>query len=271
METFEIRQGMKVGKGQPLLVMAGPCIIEEPAICRQIAETLLEACGELGLNYVFKASFDKANRTSINSFRGKGMEAGLAALAAIKAEFGCPVITDVHEPWQCAEAAKVVDILQIPAFLCRQTDLLLAAAKTGLPVNVKKGQFLAPEDMRQVAAKLASTGNERLMLTERGASFGYHNLVVDMRSLPIMRAMGYPVVFDATHAVQRPGGLGNASGGDREFVPTLARSAAAVGIDGLFMETHPEPAKALSDGANSIPLAEVKALLRIVRDIHELV
>jgi len=271
MDAFNLTNTIKIGDGQPLVILAGPCVAESLDICRTIAEQASTACQKLALPYVFKASFDKANRTSISSFRGNGIEKGLEILAAIKKEFGCPVVTDVHEPEQCAIAAEVVDILQIPAFLCRQTDLLLAAAKTGKPVNVKKGQFLAPEDMKPIIGKLSSTGNERIMLTERGASFGYHRLVVDMPGLVIMKGLGKPVIFDATHSVQLPGGLGSSSGGNRAFVAPLARAAAAVGIDGLFLETHPNPEKALSDGANSLPTDQLYNLLTIVKDIHGLV
>ena len=271
MTSFQLAQNIRVGDGQPLVILAGPCVVEELDICRRIAETALKACDSLGLPYIFKASFDKANRTSISSYRGHGIHEGLATLAKIREEFGCPVITDVHEPEQCAIAAEVVDVLQIPAFLCRQTDLLLAAGATGKPVNVKKGQFLAPEDMRTVIEKVKSTGNERILLTERGTSFGYHNLVVDMRSLVIMRQLGQPVVFDATHSVQLPGGQGNSSGGNREYIEPLARAATAVGIDALFLETHPDPAQALSDGANSLRLADLPALLKSISDINSLI
>ncbi len=267
---MKICEGMEVGQGRPLLVLAGPCVAESLELCLEVADTVSRACAELGLSYVFKASFDKANRTSVNSFRGLGMEEGLRILAAVKEKFGCPVVTDVHESWQCEKVAEVADILQIPAFLCRQTDLLLAAAKTGRVVNVKKGQFLAPEDMGPVVEKLRAAGCERVMLTERGSSFGYHNLVVDFRSLPTMRALGCPVVFDATHSVQKPGGNGTSSGGDRTLVPYLARAAAAVGIDALFLETHPRPDEALSDGPNSVPTSSLKELLKSVKAIHEL-
>lgn len=270
LKSFEILPGLPVGPGSPLLVLAGPCVAESSAICQEIAGTAKEVCASLGLNYVFKASFDKANRTSINSFRGPGEEGGLAILQEIKDKFNLPVITDVHEPDQCARVAKVVDMLQIPAFLSRQTDLLLAAGRTGKPVNVKKGQFLAPEDMAGVVKKLESTGNERILLTDRGTSFGYHNLVVDMRGLVIMRNLGCPVVFDATHSVQLPGGNGTSSGGNREFVPPLARAACAVGIDALFLEIHPEPEKALSDGANSLRLKDLKDLLTCMKQLHEI-
>ena len=268
-KSFDIAPGVTIGK-EALVLLAGPCVAESLEICRRIADFTCRVCAQLKIPYVFKASFDKANRTSINGYRGHGMQEGLDILAAIKREFGCPVVTDVHEAWQCAPVAEVADILQIPAFLCRQTDLLLAAAKTGKPVNVKKGQFLAPEDMKAVVGKLEAGGADKLMLTDRGTSFGYHNLVVDMRGLVIMAQNGYPVIFDATHAVQLPGGQGTSSGGNREFVFPLARGAAAVGIDGLFMEIHPEPAKALSDGANSLPLDQVPQVLETVRRIHDL-
>jgi 2-dehydro-3-deoxyphosphooctonate aldolase (KDO 8-P synthase) len=248
----EIRPGLSIGPGLPLTVFAGPCVIEDEQTCMTVASHMVEVCARLGLAYVFKASFDKANRTSVDSFRGPGLDAGLEILAAVAARFRVPVVTDVHETAQVAKVASVVDVLQIPAFLCRQTDLLLAAAESGRVVNVKKGQFLAPEDMAAVVAKVRSTGNQRLLLTERGTSFGYHNL------------------FDATHSVQLPGGQGTSSGGRREFVPPLARAAAAVGIDGLFLETHPNPSEARSDGPNSLPLQDVEQVLRKVRDIHEL-
>jgi 2-dehydro-3-deoxyphosphooctonate aldolase (KDO 8-P synthase) len=266
-----IRQGVGIGAGQPLLVMAGPCVIESEALCLQVAGEMKAICAELGLGYVFKASFDKANRTSINGFRGCGMEEGLKILAKVKQELNVPIVTDIHLPEQAAPVAEVADILQIPAFLCRQTDLLLEAARTGRVVNVKKGQFLAPEDMKAVVDKVLSTGNDRLLLTERGTTFGYHNLVVDMRGLETMRSFGVPVIFDATHAVQQPGGLGNATGGRREFVYPLARAAAAVGIDGLFIEVHPIPEKALSDGPNSLALATVKSVLQKVKAIDGLI
>jgi 2-dehydro-3-deoxyphosphooctonate aldolase (KDO 8-P synthase) len=268
--SFQIGH-LQVGLNEPLFVIVGPCVIESRDLCLQIAEALLDIQQRTGVGVVFKASFDKANRSSISSFRGAGLQAGLDTLARIKDEFGCLLITDVHQPEQCAEVAKVVDILQIPAFLCRQTDLLVAAAECGKPVNVKKGQFLAPEDMAEVIKKIESSGNQRILLTERGASFGYHNLVVDMRSLVIMKQLGCPIIFDATHAVQIPGGLGNASGGKREFVFPLARAAAAVGIDGLFLETHPEPEKALSDGPNSVPLNQIPQILKTIKEINALV
>jgi len=267
---FEISAGIKVGGGQPLLLIAGPCVIEKESVCRQIAGQLKSICGELGFHYIFKASYDKANRTSGKSFRGPGIEEGLRILAAIRAEFQVPILTDIHAPEQAATAARVVDILQIPAFLCRQTDLLTAAGQTGKCVNIKKGQFLAPEDMAMAVEKVYATGNRRVLLTERGTMFGYHNLVVDMRSLVTMAELGCPVIFDATHAVQTPSGQGQSSGGRREFVFPLARAAVAVGVSGLFLEVHPEPEKALSDGPNSLPLKDVKAVLEKIRDIHEL-
>lgn len=266
MQTVTIGN-VTVGAAQgPLALIAGPCVIESLDLCRQVAAETQRITRELGLGYIFKASFDKANRTSGASFRGQGMEKGLEVLAAIKREFGVPVLTDVHETWQCKPVAEVCDVLQIPAFLSRQTDLLLAAAETGRTVNVKKGQFLAPWDMKNVVQKVEAAGNRNLLLTERGVSFGYNTLVVDMTSLPQMRALGYPVVFDGTHSVQRPGGGagGTSSGGLREFIPHLTRAAVAVGIDALFLEVHPEPEKGLSDAATMLPLAELPALLRQV-------
>ena len=271
MSAFEIVPGVNVGRDEKLLLMAGPCVIESEDVCREIAVHMKTLCEELGISYVFKASFDKANRTSIDSFRGPGMDRGLEILEGIRRDLQIPVLTDVHDPTQASVVGEVVDVLQIPAFLCRQTDLLVAAGNTGKVVNVKKGQFLAPDDMKAVVKKVLSTGNERIMLTERGATFGYHNLVVDMRSLVQMAQLDLPVVFDCTHAVQLPGGQGNTSGGQREFVFPLARAAAAVGIQGLFMEVHPNPAEARSDGANSLPLNQVKNVLQKVKEIHELV
>ncbi|MEL6219031.1 MAG: 3-deoxy-8-phosphooctulonate synthase [Pseudomonadota bacterium] len=252
---------VSVGSGHPLALLSGPCQAEGEQHSIDIAGPLAEACASLGIGYVFKASFDKANRTSVSGKRGMGLDEGLACLAAVKRAIGCPVITDVHLPEQCAPVAEVCDALQIPAFLCRQTDLLLAAGHTGRAINIKKGQFLAPWDMGNVAAKVASTGNEAITLCERGSSFGYNTLVTDMRALPQMAATGYPVIFDATHSVQQPGGLGGSSGGDRRFAPVLARAAVAVGVAGLFIETHPDPDSAPSDGPNMIPLAEMPALL----------
>ncbi len=246
---------------RPFVLISGPCQIESRAHAREVAAALVEMTRAACIPLVYKSSFDKANRTSAGAARGVGLQEGLAILADIRAEFGVPVLTDVHAVEQCAPAAQAVDILQIPAFLCRQTDLLLAAGETGAVVNIKKGQFLAPWDMANVAAKVASTGNERILLTERGASFGYNTLVSDMRALPVLAATGYPVVFDATHSVQQPGGLGGASGGQREFAPVLARAALAVGVAALFIETHPDPDHAPSDGPTMLPLAQMPALL----------
>lgn len=251
-----------IGPEQPLLLMAGPCVLESEDLAREVAVEVGAICARLGITPVFKASFDKANRTSIRSFRGPGPEAGLRILARLRGELALPVVSDIHEPTQAALAAEVLDIIQIPAFLCRQTDLLLAAASTGRVVNVKKGQFLAPWDMRHVVDKLREAGCRSILLTERGASFGYNNLVVDMRSLQIMRALGCPVLFDGTHSVQLPGGAGAASGGQREFIALLTRAAMAAGIDGLFLEVHPDPDRALCDGPNSLPLGELEPLLR---------
>lgn len=252
--------GLTAGNDRPLLVIAGPCQLESLDHAQMIAGVLAEACARAGAQYVFKASYDKANRTSLKGKRGMGMEAGLKVLAAVKA-MGMPVLTDFHEPEQAAEVASVVDVLQIPALLCRQTDLLLAAGRTGAVVNVKKGQFLDPYGMANVAEKIASTGNEKILLTERGTTFGYNGLVADMRSLPIMARTGYPVIMDATHAVAFPGGLGDSSGGQREFAPVLARAAVSLGIAGVFLETHQDPDTAPSDGPNMIRLNEMPALI----------
>jgi 2-dehydro-3-deoxyphosphooctonate aldolase (KDO 8-P synthase) len=249
------------GNHLPLSIIAGPCAMESRDHALEMASALKEITGRLGLGLVYKSSFDKANRTSINSARGIGLDKALAVFAEVKEKFGLPVITDVHENNQCAPVGEVVDILQIPAYLCRQTDLLVAAAKTGRVVNVKKGQFLAPWDMTNVAEKVRASGNPNVMLTERGASFGYNTLVSDMRGLPIMAETGAPVIFDATHSVQQPGGKGATSGGQREFVPVLARAAVAVGVAGVFIETHQDPDKAPSDGPNMVPLKELEALL----------
>lgn len=250
-----------IGTGT-LTLIAGPCVIESESLCLQVASEVKSLCERLGIAYIFKASFDKANRTSLHSFRGPGIEEGLQVLAEVKRQVGVPVTTDIHEPWQAERAAEVVDLLQIPAFLCRQTDLLVAAARMGKPVNVKKGQFMAPWDMRHVVEKLRESGAAGVMLTERGVSFGYNTLVVDFTSLPQMRALGVPVVFDATHSVQLPGGAGSRSGGRREFIPHLVRAAVAVGVDALFMEVHPDPDKGLSDPATMFPLGELEGLLR---------
>lgn len=255
-----------VGTDQPLLLIGGPCALESEDLARRVAEKMAEVCHKLGISYVFKASFDKANRTSLSSYRGPGLTDGLATLAKIRKELNVPVISDIHDISQVEAASEVLDIIQIPAFLCRQTDLLVAAAETGKPVNVKKGQFVSPWDMKNAVDKLRGAGGTKTMLVERGACFGYNNLVVDMRSLPVMRSLGCPVIFDATHSVQLPGGAGGASSGQREFIAPLTRAAVAAGIDGLFMEIHPDPDKALCDGPNSIPLGDVEALLtRLVR------
>lgn len=249
------------GAHEPLFLISGPCVIESPALCEEIAGRMLEITRPLGIPYVFKASFDKANRSSRSSFRGPGIDAGLKVLSDIRSRFGVPVLTDVHEDTPLAEVAAVVDVLQTPAFLCRQTNFIVGVASQGKPVNIKKGQFLSPWEMQNVVDKARSTGNEQIMVCERGFSFGYNNLVSDMRSLAVMRRTGCPVVFDATHSVQLPGGQGSASGGQREFVPVLARAAVAAGVAGVFMETHPDPARALSDGPNAWPLERMPALL----------
>jgi 2-dehydro-3-deoxyphosphooctonate aldolase (KDO 8-P synthase) len=249
------------GNDRPIAVFAGPCQMESRAHAREMATALKEIAGRLGIGLVYKTSFDKANRTSLTGKRGIGLDGALAVFAEIRETLGLPVVTDVHEASQCARVAEVVDVLQIPAFLCRQTDLLIAAAKTGRVVKVKKGQFLAPWDMANVVAKITGSGNPNVLVTERGASFGYNTLVVDMRSLPIMAEIGCPVIFDATHAVQQPGGQGTSSGGDRRFVPPLARAAVAVGVAGLFIETHQDPDRAPSDGPNMVPLREFEGLI----------
>jgi len=267
----QITDELTIGDRCPLALIGGPCVIESADFTLKMATGIKKICDRLKIPFVFKSSFDKANRTSINSFRGYPIEEGMAILQRVKEEIGVPVLTDIHLPEQAIIAAEVVDIIQIPAFLCRQTDLLVAAAATGKTINVKKGQFLAPWDMKNVVAKLETSGSNRIMLTERGTSFGYNNLVVDFRSLPQMRALGYPIVFDATHSVQMPGGQGDKSGGQREFVPYLARAAAAIGIDALFMEIHENPDRALSDGPNMIPLTQLEKILRdILRVRHSL-
>ncbi|MFH2124016.1 MAG: 3-deoxy-8-phosphooctulonate synthase [Pseudomonadota bacterium] len=252
---------IQVGSGQPLLLIAGPCALESEEMACRVAGTMQEICGRLGLSYVFKASFDKANRTSLSSYRGPGLTEGLAILSRIKEELQVPVISDVHETSQVEAAAEVLDIIQIPAFLCRQTDLLTAVARTGKPINLKKGQFVSPWDMEHGVNKIRAAGGKKIMLVERGASFGYNNLVVDMRALPIMRSFDCPVIYDATHSVQLPGGAGSSSGGQREFIAPLSRAAVAAGIDGLFMEVHPDPDKALCDGPNSIALDQIEEIL----------
>ena len=269
MVQVNITDKLVVGDGQPLMLIGGPCVIESEDFTLKMAEAILRVCDRLGVPFIFKSSFDKANRTSLDSFRGHSLDAGLKILQRVKAEFGVPVLTDIHESYQAAPVAEVVDVLQIPAFLCRQTDLLLAAAATGRTVNVKKGQFLAPWDMKNVVKKLESAGANKIMLTERGTSFGYNTLMVDFRSLPQMRQFGYPVVFDATHSVQMPGGQGNTSGGQREFVPYLARAAAAVGVDALFMEIHENPDQAPSDGPNMIPLQQLESVLQPILRVRE--
>lgn len=258
------------GNGK-LAMIAGPCVIESRAGCLDLAGRLVRLARRMKLPLVFKASFDKANRTSVDSYRGPGLVEGLAVLAEVKRRYGVPVLTDIHESCQAEAVAEVADILQIPAFLCRQTDLLVAAARTGRVINVKKGQFLAPEDMRHVIGKIEQCGNRKIILTERGASFGYHNLVADMRSLLIMRELGYPVVFDATHSVQRPGGAGKMSGGDGRWAPALARAAVATGCDGIFMETHVDPSQALSDKANAIAFRDLPDVWRVLRELHDVV
>jgi len=264
--------GFEVGLDKPLFLIAGPCVIESRELAFDTAAQLKEICAEVGIPFIYKSSFDKANRSSGESFRGKGMDDGLRILGEIKSGLGVPVLTDVHESWQVQAVAAVVDVLQTPAFLCRQTDFIHAVASAGKPVNIKKGQFLAPGDMRNVVAKARqASGQDNIMVCERGASFGYHNLISDMRSLAIMRETGCPVVFDATHSVQLPGGLGTVSGGQREFVPVLARAAVASGISGIFMETHPHPEKALSDGPNAWPLKHMKALLGTLKALDALV
>jgi 2-dehydro-3-deoxyphosphooctonate aldolase (KDO 8-P synthase) len=260
--------GFEVGLHRPIFLIAGPCVVESEQLQVDVAGRLKEACGALAIPFIFKSSYDKANRSSAASFRGPGMAEGLRVLSEVKRQVGVPVLTDVHAEDEIADAASVVDVLQTPAFLCRQTDFIQAVARAGKPVNIKKGQFLAPEDMKQVVAKArAASGADNIMVCERGASFGYHNLVSDMRALAIMRDTGCPVVFDATHSVQLPGGQGTSSGGQREFVPVLARAAVAAGVAGVFMETHPDPAKALSDGPNAWPLDRMKALLETLRDL----
>ena len=270
MKKIFVDKGVSFGGGR-LAFIAGPCVIESRESALDLAKRLCALARKLKVPYVFKASFDKANRTSIDSFRGPGIDKGLDILAEIRSKFDVPVLTDIHEPWQARIVAEVCDVIQIPAFLARQTDLVVAAGETGAVVNVKKGQFMAPEDMREVVRKIESTGNSRIVLCERGSSFGYRNLVVDMRSLAIMREFGYPVVMDATHAVQRPGGLGTGSGGDGKYAPLIARAAVATGVDGVFMETHVDPSKAKSDAANAIRFSELERLWKTLLKIDALV
>ncbi|MTJ16843.1 MULTISPECIES: 3-deoxy-8-phosphooctulonate synthase [unclassified Dolichospermum] len=269
MAYINVSPSLKIGDDQPLTLIGGPCVIESEDFTLKMADSINEICISLGISYIFKSSFDKANRTSINSFRGSSLEEGLRILQKVQDKIGVPVLTDIHESYQAEIVAQVVDVLQIPAFLCRQTDLLLAAAATGRAINVKKGQFLAPWDMKNVVQKLESGGAKNILLTERGTSFGYNTLVVDFRSLPQMRDLGYPVVFDATHSVQMPGGQGTKSGGQRQFVPYLARAAASIGIDALFMEVHEDPDSAPSDGPNMIPLNQLETVLSQVLRIHQ--
>jgi 2-dehydro-3-deoxyphosphooctonate aldolase (KDO 8-P synthase) len=261
----------QIGGGLPLAVIAGPCVIESRESALRHASALKEIADRVGIPYIFKSSYDKANRSSVNSFRGPGMEKGLEVLGEVKAKVRVPILTDVHEINQVAQVKEVADILQIPAFLCRQTDFVLAVANSGKIVNVKKGQFLAPWDMGNIVEKIRSTGNDQILLTERGASFGYNNLVSDMRALVVMREFGYPLVFDATHSLQLPGGLGHASGGERKYIPALARAGVAAGVDALFMEVHEDPDRAKSDGPNSLDLKDFESLLRIVKQLDHLV
>lgn len=269
MKAFEVGK-VTFGDGD-LSFILGPCVVESSQHAMFMAQEISDICKHVGVGVVYKSSFDKANRSSIESYRGEGMEFGLGVLAQVKDEVGVPVITDIHEPWQVEKTAEVADILQIPAFLCRQTDLLVAAAKSGKAVNVKKGQFLAPWDAKNIVDKLQAAGCEKILLTERGSSFGYNNLVVDLRSFPIMRSFGVPVVFDVTHSLQLPGGLGKATGGQAEYIENFARAGVACGVDAVFMEVHDNPAKAPSDGPNQLPLARLEKLLDKLKQIHELV
>ena len=271
MKCVSIDGFFEVGPGRPFLFIAGPCVLESEAVAREVASTLKELTDRLGVSYIFKSSYDKANRTSLGSFRGPGIKDGLEILGRIRADYSLPVISDVHDVTQVEAAAAVLDVLQIPAFLCRQTDLLLAAAGTQKIVSLKKGQFVSPWDMKNAVDKIRSVAADKLLLVERGAMFGYNNLVVDMRSFPVMRSLGCPVVYDATHSVQLPGGAGGSSGGQREFIPPLARAAVAAGIDGIFMEVHPDPNRALCDGPNSISLDQVEPLLKKLVALHGLV
>ena len=261
----------RLAGGKNLFLIAGPCVIESEAMCLKVARAMRNTCKRLKITYIFKASFDKANRTSGKTRRGPGMETGLAVLAKVREKIGVPVLTDVHTEAQAASAATVVDVVQIPAFLCRQTDLIVAAARTGVIVNLKKGQFLSPQEMRQVVKKAMAAGGKKILVTDRGTSFGYNNLVADMRSMPIMKEFGFPVVFDATHSVQMPGGGGNKSGGNSEFAPVLARAAVAAGADGLFIETHPDPNMAWSDGPNMVPLRDMPKVLAKLVKVHKAV
>ncbi len=270
MDVVKINNSIEVGPGRPFLLIAGPCVLETEEMAVLVARTLATTCARLGISYVFKASFDKANRTSLQAFRGPGLAKGMGIFKQIKA-YGIPVVSDVHEVAQVAEVEETLDLIQIPAFLCRQTDLLVAAARTGKAISLKKGQFMSPWDMEYAVQKVKKSGNTNLLLMERGASFGYNNLVVDMRSFPVLRGLGCPVIYDATHSLQLPGGAGGSSGGQRQFIPPLARAAVACGIDGIFMEVHPDPDHALCDGPNSIPLEQVEPLLTELLAIHTLV
>lgn len=272
MKIREINIGnLKVGGDNSLFLIAGPCVIESEKLAISTAKEIKKICDSLDIPFIFKSSYDKANRSALKSFRGPGLKKGLAILKKVKETINVPILCDVHSQKEIKEVAKIVDIIQIPAFLCRQTDLILEVSKTGKPVNVKKGQFLAPWDVKNIIEKIESVGNRNILLTERGTSFGYNNLIVDMKSLPIMRGFGYPVIFDATHCVQLPGGLGASSGGLREFIPYLARAAVACGCDGVFLEVHPEPDKALCDGPNSFPLKELSSLLKELKNIDAIV
>jgi 2-dehydro-3-deoxyphosphooctonate aldolase (KDO 8-P synthase) len=264
-------RSLRLGGGNPLFLIAGPCVIESEAHARMMAENVAKIAADAGIPYIFKASYDKANRSSVKAFRGPGPQEGLRILGKIKSELKLPVLTDIHDASQAGPAAQVCDVLQIPAFLARQTDLLIAAGKTGRVINIKKAQFLSPWDMGNVAEKVASTGNRKIILTERGSSFGYQNLVVDMRSIPVMQRTGYPVVFDVTHSVQLPGGQGHASGGQPQFIEPLARAGVAAGVDGIFLETHDNPAAALSDGPNALPLSQLLALLMKLKGLNTVV
>jgi len=271
-QSIEISMGsLRLGGGNPLFLIAGPCVIESEAHARMMAEEVARIAADAGVPYIFKASYDKANRSSVKAFRGPGLKEGLRILGKIKSDLKLPILADIHDASQAEPAAEVCDVLQIPAFLARQTDLLIAAGKTGRIINIKKAQFLSPWDMANVAEKVASTGNTKIILTERGASFGYQNLVVDMRSFPVLQKTGYPVVYDVTHSVQLPGGQGHASGGQPEFIEPLARAGVAAGVDGLFLETHDNPAAALSDGANALPLSQLPALLAKLKELGALV
>ncbi|MGV8079671.1 MAG: 3-deoxy-8-phosphooctulonate synthase [Syntrophales bacterium] len=270
MKTVEVN-GIRFGGGTPFVLIAGPCVIEEEERTRDIARFLRDLTGELDIPFIFKASYDKANRSARDSFRGPGLTEGLRILGAIRADFGCPVLSDVHRFEEIDAAAAVLDVVQIPAFLCRQTDFIMEIARKARVVNIKKGQFLAPWDVANVVEKVRAAGNERILVTERGASFGYNNLVADFRALPVIRSLGYPVIFDATHSVQLPGGLGTASGGQRQMVPFLARAAAGAGLDGIFMEVHPDPDRALCDGPNSLALGDLRSLLMVLREIDHIV